>query len=459
MAAAVKNDPKVIFGWALYDWANSSYIVTTGAIIGVFFASTIVPEEGFLGFDGETLWGAVVSMGAFALFLAMPVLGAIADFSGSKRRFLQISAYTGAVFTMLVPFVPDGAVPWFLALFLVSYIGFASGNVFYDGFLPDITTDATIDKVSSRGYALGYVGGGIYLLLAMVVILLSDDGGATGLSTSGATRLAIFGAGAWWLAFTLVAMRRLPETGVAAGLPAGSGGGWSAYARVGFARTIATGRKLLGFRQLLLFVLAFVFYNDGIQTVISMAGPFASETLDLDITVIGIAFLVVQFIAFFGALAFGVLSSRLGTKGAIMVALAAWTLLAVAGYLIPAGSPGLFLGLACCIGFVLGGAQALSRSLYGSMIPEEASAEFFGFFSVLSKFSAIWGPLVFAVVSNRTGSGRPAILSIAAFFAVGMILLSRVDIAEARRSRDRWTFEEGESGLGAPLPGSRQNPG
>jgi UMF1 family MFS transporter len=276
-----------------------------------------------------------------------------------------------------------------------------------------------------------------------VLILLSGDGGVTGLTETGAVRVAIFGAGVWWLGFTVYSLRLLPETGTASPLPAGMAGRSrvSAYATVGFRRTWATARRLLGFRQLLLFVVAFMFYNDGTQTVIAVSGAYAEDTLGLETEQIIIAFLIVQFVAFFGALGFGMLADRTGAKPAIMVSLAVWAALAFAGFLLPAGDPVPFYALAVIIGFVLGGVQALSRSLYGSMIPEEASAEFYGFISVFSKFSAIWGPLVLAVVSGVTGSGRPASRSIAAFFVIGMVLLSRVDVAEASRSRERWRFE------------------
>ena len=431
----------------MYDWANSAYATTSGAIVAAFFTGTIVPEEGYWGMSGETLWAAVVSIGAFVLFLAMPVLGAVADYTSSKRKFLWVFAAIGAGFTLIVPFVPDGAVPLFLLLFLITQVGFVAANVFYDGFLPNLTTDDTIDRVSSKGFAFGYIGGGLYVLLAFVLIMMSGDEGITGLSETGAARVAIAGAGVWWILFTVFALRRLPEIGNAEAIPAhlSSLPRWRAYAHIGFGRTIGTARKLMQFKHILLFVVAYMFYNDGTQTIINVSGAYAEETLNLETTQIIIAFLIVQFVAFFGALFFGVLADRVGAKRAIMVSLTIWTFIAIAGYRLPADAPTLLYLLAVVIGFVLGGVQALSRSLYGSMVPEEASAEFYGFFSVFSKFSAIWGPLVFAIVSASTGSGRPAILSIVAFFAIGMALLSRVDVAAARESRDRWHFEGAET--------------
>jgi UMF1 family MFS transporter len=444
VSEATKNDPRTIFGWAMYDWANSAYITTFAAIVAAFFTGVIVPEGGFNGFSGQTLWSAVISIGAILLFLAMPVLGAVADYTSAKKVFLRFFAWFGALTTIAMPFVPSGSVLIFLAVVILTQIGFVAANVFYDGFLTDISTDDTIDAVSSKGYSFGYLGGGIYVLIALILILLSGDEGMTGLSVETASRIGIGGAGVWWVLFANYALRRLPDgTTSDDELPARfrNGPRWVGFARLGFDRTIKTARKLLGFKHLLLFVLAFLFYNDAVQTVISVTGAYAEETLNLGTTEIIIAFLITQFVAFFGALIFGALAGRIGAKRAILVSLVIWVLVAGAAYFLPEGQALPLYGLAVVVGFVLGGVQALSRSLYGTMIPEEASAEFYGFYSVFSKFSAIWGPLVFALVSNATGSGRPAILSVVGFFIVGFVLLALVDVEEARASRERWVFE------------------
>lgn len=443
MSHIPKNDPRTIFGWAMYDWANSAYITTFAAIVAAFFTAVIVPDGGYGGFSGQTLWSAIISIGAIVLFLAMPVLGAVADYTSAKKRFLRFFAWFGALMTVTLPLIPSGAVPFFLVLVVLTQIGFVAANVFYDGFLPDISTDDTIDRVSSKGYSLGYLGGGIYVLLALVLILLSGDGGLTGLSEETASRIGIAGAGLWWLGFATFALRRLPDETIPDDVPDEfrSRSRWIGLTRLGFSRTVGTARKLLGFKQLMLFVLAYLFYNDAVQTVIAVTGAYAEETLGLGTTEIIIVFLITQFVAFFGALAFGALAGRIGTKGAILSSIVVWALIAGAAYFLPEGEALPLYGLAVIVGFVLGGVQALSRSLYGTMIPEEASAEFYGFFSVFSKFSAIWGPLVFALVSNASGSGRPAILSVVGFFVLGFVLLTRVNVEEGRASRERWTFE------------------
>lgn len=447
MSHLPKNDRRTIFAWAMYDWANSAYITTFAAIVAAFFTAVIVPDGGFNGYSGQTLWSAIISIGAIVLFLIMPVLGAVADYASAKKKFLRAFAWFGALTTMSLPFIPDGSVVLFLFVVVLTQVGFVAANVFYDGFLPDISTDDTIDRISSKGFSLGYLGGGLYVLLALVLILLSGDDSLTGLSEETASRIGIGGAGLWWLAFATYSLRGLPDEGVEVVLPEefSRGPTWLGLIRLGFARTIATAVKLAGFKQLMLFVLAYLFYNDAVQTVIGVTGAYAEETLSLGTTEIIIVFLIVQFVAFFGALLFGALADRVGAKGAILISLVVWGLTAGAAFFLPEGEALPLYGLAVIVGFVLGGVQALSRSLYGTMIPEEASAEFYGFFSVFSKFSAIWGPLVFALVSNATGSGRPAILSVVAFFAIGFILLTRVDVEEARHSRERWKFENAES--------------
>ena len=447
MTTDVRNDKKTIFGWAMYDWANSAYATTGGAIVAAFFTGEIVGDEGWRGMSGETIWSLVVSTGAFILFLIMPILGAVADYTSAKRKFLWAFAVLGSVFTMATAFVPDRAVPLFLLIFLISHIGFVAANVFYDGYLPELTTNDTIDKISSKGFAYGYIGGGIYVLLAFALILMSGDGGATGLTETGAARVGIFGAGVWWIGFTLYAIRMLPSTGDSQPIPEElqDRAPWRAYASIGFGRTIATAKKLRKFPQLLLFIIAFMFYNDGTQTVINITGAYAEGTLNLELQDIIIAFLIVQFVAFGGALLFGSIAGRIGARDAILVSLVIWTAIAVGGFLLPVGNANMFWLLAFFVGFVLGGTQALSRSLYGTMIPEASAAEFYGFFSVFNKFSAIWGPLVFALVSTIADDARPAILSVIAFFAIGGFLLRRVDIEAAQASRAEWDLEGTEA--------------
>ncbi len=441
----VKNDRRTIFGWAMYDWANSAYMTTTvGALLPAYFSDVMIPDGGYELFgrmySGQTLWGYLIGGVAFVVFLVSPALGAIADFSASKKRFLRAFAYGGSLFATLLVFVGTGNVPLTMGLFFVSQVCFVSANVFYDGFLPDISTSDTIDRVSAKGYAFGYIGGGLQFALALLLILFRAN---LGLSATAAVQISLAMAGVWWFAFSTFAFTRLRETGAARDLPPRYANvpRVQAYLHLGYGRVWRTLKKLLGFKQLLLFLVAFLIYNDGVQTMIGMASAYSSDTLQISTTGIMITFLVVQIVAFGGAYFFGWLASRIDARRAVVVALGVYTLVAIAAFRLPVGQLAPLIGLGAVIGIVQGGVQALSRSLYGSMIPEEASAEFYGFYSVLSKFSAIWGPIIFAFVSDVSGSGRNAILSLIVFFVVGGILLSLVNIEEARASRLRWSFD------------------
>ena len=452
--APMRNNQRTIFGWAMYDWANSAYITAGSLIFAIYFGDTIFPEDGFSAFgisvDAEGFFGILVGVGALILFLAMPILGAIADYSNSKKRLLKAFAYTGATFAVLTAVPGTGDVGLAVVVALFAQIGFVSANVMYEGFLPELTTPETIDRVSARGFAFGYAGGGIHLVLSLMLLYFAEP---LGLAETTAQRIVIASAGVWWAGFAAFSFTRLRDAGVARPIPTRyrSAPRRLAYARLGIDRTWRTTRQLIGFPHLLLFVVAFLFYNDGVQTVIKITPVFASETLDLSTTTIAAVFVVIQIVAFFGALAFGWLAGRVGAKRAILVSIAGWTLVTVGGYLTPAEQAAPFLLIGVLAGLVLGGVQALSRSLYGSMIPEEASAEFFGFYSVFSRFSSIFGPLIFAAVDIATGSARLSILFLTAFFIIGGTLLSRVDVDAARASRIRWDLNE-------PAPPPQQRP-
>jgi UMF1 family MFS transporter len=451
----VKNDKRTIFGWAMYDWANSAYSTTTLAVLfPALMVDYIVPASGYDIFgwvtvDGEQLGSLLIGFGAIVVFLISPILGAIADFSASKKRFLQVSALIGGGFASAFWFIGEGQVSLAISLFLLAQMGFVASIVFYDGFLPDITTPDTIDKVSSKGFAFGYMGGGLNFLVVLVFLLLftGDEPGL--LSELDGGRIGMGFAGLWWLAFSFVTFRRLEETGFAQELPEQyrSGSRFMAYTKVGFRRTLDTTRKLRDFKELLKYVLAFILYNDGVQTVIAISPFYAKETLELETKTLALGILMVQVIAVFGALFFGRLAGRIGTKPAILWSIGAWTFVLAWGFSVPAGNAPMFFLLAALIGLVLGGTQALSRSLYGSMIPEAASAEFYGFFSVFEKFSAIIGPFIFFGVNAATGNSRGAVLSLVVFFAIGGWILSRVDVEEARASRLRWQFEGDETAI------------
>jgi UMF1 family MFS transporter len=360
------------------------------------------------------------------------VLGAIADFSAAKKKFLLAFAYGGGLFTLLLFFIGSGEVWHTLLLFLCGQICFISANVFYDAFLPQIASDEHMDRVSAKGYSFGYVGGGIQFLLALALVTFHQR---LGISLDLAVRLAMIMAGLWWAGFTLFTWKNLHEAPARQAMPERFRR-WPlplAYVGIGVSRTLGTIRRVRRFRHLLLFLIAYMLYNDGIQTVIDMAAIYGKEELGLATQHLMLTLLVIQFVAWGGAFLFSAISARIGTKRAVMTTLVLWSAIVVYAYVMTSVTE--FFALGVLVGTVLGGSQALSRSYYGSMIPENASAEFYGFYTVFSKFSAIWGPLTLAVLRQWTGSARLAIVSIVFFFVAGLVLLWFVDETKARQAR------------------------
>jgi UMF1 family MFS transporter len=300
-----KNDRKTIFGWCMYDWANSAYVTTVAvALLPAYFAGEIVGPEGVVigdtVYSATTLWGFIVGLAAFLSFLAAPVLGAISDFSAAKKKFLITFAYTGALFTILLYFCHSGDVLKTLLFFLAAQVCFISGNVFYDAFLPQIASEDKMDWVSGKGFAFGYVGGGLQFAIALGLVAGHAQ---LGLSQTMAARMGIVMAGLWWAGFTLFMIKHLSETPSEEPLP-DRYHEWPtplAYVGVGISRTLNTIRHLGRFRHLVLFLIAYMMYNDGIQTVINMATIYGKEELNLTTTSLMVPLLAIQAIAVFGA--------------------------------------------------------------------------------------------------------------------------------------------------------------
>jgi UMF1 family MFS transporter len=312
-----------------------------------------------------------------------------------------------------------------------------NGNVFYDAFLPHVASDKKMDAISARGYAFGYIGGGIQFAIALALLSLHDK---LGLSREHAARVGIAMAGIWWIVFTFISMRFIREAPASVVLPEKyRGKPWPlAYLAIGVSRTWRTTLAAVKLKHLVLFLLAFMFYNEGVQTVINMATIYGTKELGLDATALMLTLLIIQFVAMGGALVFSRIAGWVGTKRGIMLSLVIWSGVVVYAYFI--NSVKEFFALGILVGLAMGGVQSLSRSLYGSMVPEEASAEFFGFYTVFSKFSAIWGPWTFALITHFSQSARTAIVSLIAYFVVGVILLALVDETKARSAKTAGAF-------------------
>ena len=434
-----KNDRREIFGWMMYDWANSAFSTTVaGVMLGQYVTRLAQVELGDNGTLVSFGWlGAVtaksffpfcISISVFLQVFLLPILGAIADYSNLKKRLLALFCYLGAAATCLM-FAVTGSL--YLAgglLFIVANLSFGAALVFYNAFLPEITTEDQRDKVSSRGFALGYLGGGLLLALNLLLVQFAP---ALGISTGMAVRLSLLSAGLWWGSFALITFARLRTRAAERSLPPGK-----TYLTVGFSQLGSTFRELVRLRQTLRYLVGYLFFNDGIQTVISMAGVFLAQELFVSrgqevsqSFLIGI-FLLVQFLAFFGALLFERIANLLGTKRAIMLSLAIWAAIVIYAYGFLQTTTQAWV-MAAMIAIVLGGSQALSRSLFSRMIPVGREASFFGLYEISERGTSWLGPLVFGAIVGATNSYRQAILSLIVFFVVGLIILSLTDTDKA----------------------------
>ncbi|MBW1768017.1 MAG: MFS transporter [Deltaproteobacteria bacterium] len=417
------NEKRERLGWCLYDWANSAFATTImAAILPVYFAEIVVPDNGldfvFLNLRGHlsatSLWGYASGLTSLLIMVSAPVLGAIADHSHRKKFFLMTFCYVGSLLTMLLFFSGQGDVFYTLVLFCMAHYFFVGGNVFYDAFLPFFSFGKDMNRLSGQGYALGYLGGGLLLALN---ILFIQSGYRFGVSKLMSIKLSLASAGFWWAMFGTLSFFLFHEK---KGTPSPHIAILQA-AKIGFRKTWHTARMVAGYKHLLIFLLAFMIYNDGVQTVIKMAAIYGKDELHLSTSTLLGTLLMVQFLGIGGALLMSRMAGWCGTKRTIMAGLVVWFGLTLFAYRMETSLEFWILGIVA--GLILGGTQALSRSFYGSLIPKDQSAQFFGYYSVFAKFSAIWGPIIFAYVRQVTGTARLSILSLALFFLTGWILL------------------------------------
>ncbi|MBI3991780.1 MAG: MFS transporter [Candidatus Lambdaproteobacteria bacterium] len=433
--AVLRN--RVMLGWALYDWANSAYVLCVVTVLGsayFVYRFNAAAEHGTLhvgdapalslagvAVTAEAAWSFVVALAALFVALSSPLLGAIADALRAKQRFLQVYCALGALATMGLWF----DLPWPLVglLILLGTIGFEGGNVFYNAFLPEIARDEEQDLLSSVGYALGYLGGVLVLIASLILFT----------PPRGSVQNAFVLVGLWWAGFAQFTFRWVPESPRSTPSP-----GLAAVARGAWRELATTVRALRRYPQALLFLGAFLLYNDGIATLISNATPYALQNIYLDrslTTRIGLndlipAIIMIQLIAVPGSLLFGWLATRWGEKTALYLALAVFTFTVSYGQLALVVSD--FYAMAALIGLVLGGSQAISRALFATFVPPGKNAEFFAFFALSSKFSAMFGPLVYGGLLLLTGSTRLSLLSLTLFFVAGGLLLFLVNVPAGR---------------------------
>ncbi len=416
-----KTGNKAVISWALYDWANSSFATTVMAgffplFFGAYWADPSAPEA-------STFYlGTSVSIASIIVALTAPLLGSIADRGSAKKRMLLFFAYMGILSTAGLWFVSQGN--WLIAalLYILGTIGFSGGNIFYDALLVSVSEKKNVDFVSSLGFSLGYIGGGLLFLLNVIMFQKPELFGIPDGST--AIRIAFISVAVWWALFSIPVFLFVPEP------EAGNAAGLTQAVKEGFSQMKATFAHIRRLKVVGLFLLAYWFYIDGVDTIIRMSVKYGSA-LGFESSALITALLLVQFIAFPGALLYSLFASKAGIKTAILSAIAAYGGISILGFFMQTEFH--FYLLAALVGLFQGGIQALSRSFYARLVPVKQAGEFFGFFNMLGKFAAVLGPFLMGSVTLLSGSSRLGILSIVLLFLAGGFLFIKVDLTEGER--------------------------
>ena len=435
------NDKREIFGWAMYDWANSAFSTTVGTVfLGPYVASLARAAAEAAGTANVKFMGIPVAPDSFLPYcisfsvgmqvLFLPILGAIADYSHMRKPMMRLFATIGALATILM-FLVAGDLWWLGGvLFIIANLTFGAAMVFYNAYLPDIASEEERDRTSSYGWAMGYLGGGLLLAVNLAFYLFSDT---LGVPESLAVRINLASAGVWWLGFSFITWSRLRSRHASKSLPKNEN-----YFSIGFKQLRKTLGEIKHFPETLKFLLAYFLYNDGIQTVIAVSATFAAAPLiqgglELGQSTLTAVILMIQFVAFGGALLWGKLAGWIGAKRSVVLSLVIWSAVVIYAY---AGlkSNNLtieFFVLGFFIALVMGGSQAISRSLFAQMIPDGKEAEFYSFYEVSERGTSWIGPLIFGLANQLFGSLRYGLLSLIFFFIAGLILLPLVNVDKA----------------------------
>lgn len=415
---------KTVRAWIWYDWANSAFATTMiAAVMPIFFSD--VAANTLSKTTATAYWGYTESLALVLLVLLSPILGSIADRAGRKKQFLRFFTYVGIAASLLMATIGEGEWIWAVVLIIIGTLAFACSNIFYDAFLPEIAEEKDRDMVSSRGYALGYIGGGVLLALQLILIQKPEWFGLTSLS---ATQIAFASVGVWWFLFSLPLFRHVKET------PKKQTDSILQLSKNSIRQVIQTIKQLPKYPELLRFLVAFWFFNDGINTIIKMATIYGRE-IGIGTSDLIFALLITQFIGLPFTLLFGKFAGWFGSKRTLIITIIIYLFIVVLGYSISTALH--FYVLAVLVGVVQGGSQALSRSIYSQLVPAGRNAEFFGFYGLSGKFSAIFGPFVFGLAGQLTGSSRYGILSLVIFFIVGIILLLGLDLEKGKQEATR----------------------
>ncbi len=419
-------------GWYFYDWANSAFPTT---VITVFLGPyiTSIAKAAANPAGAINLFGLEIAAGSFFPYLVslsvllqvlvLPVIGAITDYTNQKKIILGVTAYLGAFATLSFYFLDGTKLLFGGTMFIVANVAFGASIVVYNSILNDIAEISERDKVSSRGWAFGYLGGGLLLLLNLAFFSQAET---LGISVGLAVRICLASAGVWWAVFTIIPLVKIRKY---RSKITGMGDSAKVISR-GFKQFRETFSSLRLYPKTLMFLAAFLLFNDGVQAVITLSAQFGQEELGLDMSFLTTVILIVQFVAFAGSLFFNYLSDKIGTKNALSLSLVIWIAAIVFAFGFLYGKTE-FMILGVTIGFVLGGTQALSRSLFSKMIPKGKEAEFFSFYELSDRGTSWLAPMIFGLVFQMTGSYRYAILSLIIFFAAGLLLLFKTNVKMA----------------------------
>ena len=399
--------------WVLYDVGNSAYVMLAATLIPIYFSAIAEP-----GSSAVVAWGYATTVASLALALLMPFLGSLADLKGNKKKFLAGTIGTGAV-SLAVMGVPGNAMV-FLAIYVFSSVMLNASLVFYDAFLVDATEQDRYDEVSSQGYAWGYIGSCIPFIVCLVIVLF---GSSFGIGQLDGIRISFVITAAWWLVFSVPVLRDVHQTH------------FKAREEHLFRHTlkglVGTCKKIARDKRLLMYMLAFFFYIDGVHTIITMSTSYGTD-LGIDSTQLVLALLVTQFVAFPSAIAYGRLAGRFGTKRMLLIAVFAYFCITLfAAFFLRSAAE--FWVLAVCVGLFQGGIQALSRSEFGKLIPKERANEYYGFFDIFGKYAAVMGTFLVSVFTQLTGNPSVGVLSIAVLFVVGFVLMWKMPGGPAAR--------------------------
>jgi len=420
--ATERDYQRVVNSWAMFDWANSAFaVIILTAIFPVYYRA-LVTNAGRLPEDATAYWAYTTSASLLVVAVVGPVLGAVADITGGRKRSLAAALAFGVLGSTGLAFLGKDTFVLGSLVFALGNFGFTGGNIFYEALLPHIARPGDLDRVSARGYALGYLGGGLLLVINALWLYRPDWFGLP--DREFALRASFVSVAVWWLFFALPLFRNITEPGGREGVRVSVRmviDGWSRLTR-----TLTQVRR---YRQLALFLTAFWLYNDGVSTIIKMAAAYGDE-IGIGHNEMLIALILTQFIGFPSTFGFGALARYFGAKRSILLGLACYMVVSICGFFIKSAVH--FYALAVVVGLVQGGTQALSRSLFTMMVPKAQSAEFFGFFSTGEKLAGIIGPALFGLVGQLTGSSRWGIISVTFLFVTGALLLCRVDEQEGR---------------------------